>query len=127
MDSITELMKQAQGMQKRMQQIQQELSEFKVVGQAGTGQVKVIMNGRHELDRAFVDANLPVFSIPALDSDGEPSEEFVKAKAMLEDLVVAAVNDAVRKIEDESRNKMIELAQGIQLPPEFQVPFDEDK
>lgn len=121
--SIADLMKQAQQMQSRMQEIQGELSEFKVVGQAGTGEVKVIMNGRHELERAFVDPNLQAFGMDnKYDADGEPTEEFTTAKAVLEDLVVAAVNDAVRKIEDESKNKMMKLAEGIELPPEFKMP-----
>ena len=127
MDSIAELMKQAQTMQKRMQEIQSELGSFKVVGQAGAGQVKIIMNGSHGAERAFVDPSLEVFSVAMLDANGEKTEAFVNAKAVLEDLVVAAINDAVRKIEEESRNKMMELAQGIQLPPEFQVPFNEDE
>ncbi len=128
MDSIAELMKQAQTMQKRMQEIQGELASFKVVGQAGAGQVKVIMNGSHGLERSFIDPSLEVFSVhPQKDEEGHPTEAFLSAKAVLEDLVVAAMNDAVRKIEEESRNKMMELAQGIQLPPEFQIPSEEDQ
>jgi DNA-binding YbaB/EbfC family protein len=126
MDSIAELMKQAQTMQKRMQEIQSELGSFKVVGQAGAGQVKIIINGSHGAERAFIDPSLDIFSTPMLDANGEKTEAFINAKAVLEDLIVAAINDAVRKIEEESRNKMMELAQGIQLPPEFQVPFNED-
>lgn len=121
--SIADLMKQAQQMQSRMQEIQGELSEFKVVGQAGTGEVKVIMNGRHELERCFIEPALEAFTLEnKFDPEGEPTEAFTTAKAMLEDLVVAAVNDAVRKIEDESKTKMMQLAEGIQLPPEFQMP-----
>jgi DNA-binding YbaB/EbfC family protein len=124
MDSIAELMKQAQTMQKRMQEIQGELGSFKVVGQSGAGQVKIILNGTHAAERAFVDPGLEIFNIPMNDANGEKTEAFLNAKAVLEDLIVAAINDATRKIEEESRNKMMELAQGIQLPPEFQVPFD---
>jgi DNA-binding YbaB/EbfC family protein len=127
MDSIAELMKQAQTMQKRMQEIQGELGSFKVVGQAGAGQVKIIINGSHGAERAFVDPALEVFSTQMLDANGDKTEAFSNAKAVLEDLIVAAINDAVRKIEEESRNKMMELAQGIQLPPEFQVPFNQDE
>jgi DNA-binding YbaB/EbfC family protein len=124
---IAGLMKQAQQMQTRMQEIQGELSEFKVVGQGGTGEVKVIMNGRHELERTFVDPNMEAFTLAdKLDADGEPTEAFSTAKAMLEDLIVAAVNDAVRKIEDESKNKMMNLAEGIDLPSEFQMPNLDD-
>ena len=127
MDSIAELMKQAQTMQKRMQEIQSELGSFKVVGQAGAGQVKVILNGGHAAERTFIDPSVEIFTTPMLDANGEKTEAFLHAKAVLEDLIVAAINDAVRKIEEESRNKMMELAQGIQLPPEFQIPFDDDK
>ncbi|NCX94030.1 MAG: YbaB/EbfC family nucleoid-associated protein [Gammaproteobacteria bacterium] len=113
MSSFAELMKQAQKMQERMQKIQEDLSAFKVVGQAGGGKVKVIMSGRHELDRAFVDPSL-LENIQAADA--------AQRKAVLEDLIVAAVNDAARKIEDESRTKMMSLAEGIELPPEFKLP-----
>ena len=82
------MMKQAQKMQEDMQKAQQEIANMEVEGQAGGGMVKVLMNGRHELRRVNIDESL-------MQDD----------KEMIEDLLAAAVNDAVRKIEQESRSE----------------------
>ena len=100
------LMKQAQQMQERMQKMQEQLAQMEVVGEAGAGMVKVTMAGSHSVRRIEID--------PSLMEDD---------KEMLEDLVAAAVNDAVRKIEANSQDKMSGMTAGMQLPPGFKMPF----
>jgi len=100
------LMKQAQMMQENMKKMQEQLASMEVEGQAGAGMVKVIMNGRHDVKRVTID--------PSLLSDD---------KDMLEDLVAAAVNDAVRKIDATSQEKMGALTAGMNLPAGFKMPF----
>lgn len=94
------LLKQAQQMQAQMQKAQEELAKMIVTGEAGGAMVKVEMNGRHDVQRISIDDSL-------LKED----------KSMLEDLIAAAVNDAVRKVEKASRDKLSTLTAGIQLPP----------
>jgi len=100
------LMKQAQKMQEDMQKAQAELATMEVEGQAGGGMVKITMNGRHEIRRVNIDDSLM--------SDD---------KDMLEDLIAAAVNDAVRKVEQQSSDKMSGLTAGMNLPPGMKMPF----
>ena len=100
------MMKQAQKMQEDMQKAQQEIANMEVEGQAGGGMVKVLMNGRHELRRVNIDESL-------MQDD----------KEMIEDLLAAAVNDAVRKIEQESSTKMSGLTSGLNLPGGMKLPF----
>jgi nucleoid-associated protein EbfC len=100
------LMKQAQMMQENMKKMQEQLAAMEVEGQAGAGMVKVVMNGRHDVKRVTID--------PSLLSDD---------KDMLEDLVAAAVNDAVRKIDATSQEKMGALTAGMGLPAGFKMPF----
>ncbi len=97
------LLKQAQQMQAKMQKAQEELANMPVIGEAGGGLVKVEMNGRHEVRRVSIDNSL-------LKED---------EKTMLEDLVAAAINDGVRKIEKAARDKLSTLTAGMQLPPGF--------
>lgn len=97
---IGNLMKQAQKMQENMQKLQQELAELEITGQAGGGLVSVIMNGRHEVKRVSIDDSLL----------GEDRD-------MLEDLVAAAVNDAVHRVEKTSQERMSEMTAGLPLPP----------
>lgn len=96
------LLKQAQQMQAQMQKAQEELAKMIVTGEAGGAMVKVEMNGRHDVQRIAIDDSL-------LKED----------KSMLEDLIAAAVNDAVRKVEKASRDKLSTLTSGIQLPEGF--------
>jgi DNA-binding YbaB/EbfC family protein len=103
---LGQLMKQAQMMQENMKKMQEQLAAMEVEGQSGAGMVKVIMNGRHDVKRVTID--------PSLMSDD---------KEMLEDLIAAAVNDAVRKIEATSQEKMGALTAGLGLPPGFKMPF----
>ncbi len=103
---IGNLMKQAQQMQENMQKLQAKLAEMEVEGESGAGLVKVIMTGKHDVKRVTID--------PSLLADD---------KDMLEDLVAAAVNDAVRKVESYSQEKMSAATAGLPLPPGFKLPF----
>ena len=100
------LMKQAQEMQANMQRAQEEIARLEVTGESGGGLVKVTMTGRHEVRRVSIDDSL-------LGDDRD----------MLEDLVAAAVNDAVHRIEAESRERMTGLTAGLNLPPGMKLPF----
>ncbi len=100
------MMKQAQKMQEDMQKAQEEIANMEVEGQAGGGMVKVVMNGRHELRKVELDDSLM--------SDD---------KEMIEDLLAAAVNDAVRRIEQQSSEKMSGVTAGINLPGGMKLPF----
>ncbi len=100
------LMKQAQKMQADMQRAQEELANMEVTGQAGGGMVKVVMTGRHDLKRVSIDDSLM----------GDDKE-------MLEDLIAAAVNDAVRQLEQVTQEKMGGLTAGLNLPGGMKLPF----
>ena len=100
------LMQQAQKMQAEMQKVQAELAKLEVEGQAGGGLVKVVMNGGREVTRVKIDDSI-----------------FADDKAMLEDLVAAACNDAAQKIEQVSKERMSRFTSGFSLPPGFQLPF----
>ncbi len=99
------LMKQAQAMQENMKKAQEQLAQMEVEGQAGAGMVKVVMTGAHEVRRVSID--------PSVMDDRE----------MLEDLVAAALNDAVRRGEALSKEKMAGFTAGLNLPPGFKLPF----
>ena len=103
--NLAGLMQQAQKMQQEMQKAQQELANMEVTGQAGGGMVSVVMNGQHAVKRVTID--------PTLADDIE----------MLEDLVVAATNDAVNRIKESTEKQMAEMTQGMSLPPGFKLPF----
>ena len=102
---IGNIMKQAQAMQEKMQKAQEELAQMEVTGQSGGGMVSVVMNGQHAVKRVSID--------PGLTDDIE----------MLEDLVTAAVNDAVNRVKETSEQHMSGLTQGMKLPPGFKMPF----
>jgi len=106
MKGLNDLMKQAQEMQQNMQRAQEEIARMEVEGQAGAGLVTVVMNGRHDVRKVTIDPSL-----------------LAEDKEMLEDLVAAAVNDAVRKVERNTQEKMAGLTAGISLPPGFKMPF----
>ncbi len=99
------LMKQAQKMQENMQHAQEEIANMEVTGESGGGMVSVIMTGRHDIKNINIDT-------AAMDD-----------KEMLEDLIAAAVNDASRKVEILSKDKMSGMAGGFDLPPGFKLPF----
>jgi len=104
------LMKQAQAMQEQMQEQlkkhQEELEQLEVVGESGAGMVSVTMTGRHDVRRVSIAPELM----------GEDRE-------MLEDLIAAAVNDAVQKVEASTRDKMSNITSGLNLPPGLKLPF----
>jgi DNA-binding YbaB/EbfC family protein len=100
------LMKQAQAMQDNMKKAQEAIAALEVEGEAGGGLVKVVMTGRHDVKRVRIDPSL-----------------LVEDKDMLEDLVAAALNDAVRKVDTASQEKMAGMAAGLPLPPGFKLPF----
>jgi len=100
------LMKQAQAMQDNMKKMQDQLATIEVEGQAGAGMVKIIMTCKNDVKRVTID--------PSLLADD---------KDMLEDLVAAAFNDAVRKAEALSTEKMSGMTAGLPLPPGFKMPF----
>lgn len=100
------LMKQAQAMQDNMKKAQDELALMEVEGQSGAGLVKVTMTCKHDVKRVIID--------PSLLADD---------KDMLEDLVAAAMNDAVRRAEAVSTEKMGKLTAGMPLPPGMKLPF----
>ena len=100
------MMKQAQQMQQNMQKVQAELATVEVEGQAGSGMVKVTMTCAHEVRRVSLDDNV-------LTDD----------KEMLEDLIVLAVNDALKKVELTSQQRMSGFTSGLGLPPGMKLPF----
>ena len=103
---LGEMMKKAQEMQENMQKAQRELASKEVTGESGGGMVSVLMRGTHEVNRVTID--------PAL--VGEDVE-------MLEDLIAAAINDAVHKVEKSNQAAMQEMTAGLNLPPDFKLPF----
>ncbi|MEW5942560.1 MAG: YbaB/EbfC family nucleoid-associated protein [Pseudomonadota bacterium] len=100
------LMKQAQQMQDNLRKMQEQLATVEVEGQAGAGMVKVVMTCRHDVKRVSIDDSLM----------GEDKE-------MLEDLLAAAVNDAVRRVEQTTQEKMGGFTAGMNLPPGMKLPF----
>ncbi|MBK7898998.1 MAG: YbaB/EbfC family nucleoid-associated protein [Azonexus sp.] len=102
---IAGLMKQAQMMQENMKRAQEQLAQTEIEGQAGAGMVKVVMTCAHDVRRVSIDASV-------LDD-----------REMLEDLVAAAVNDAVRRGEALTQEKMAGFTAGLNLPPGFKLPF----
>jgi len=104
--NIADLMQQAQKMQADLQKKQEELANAEVRGEAGAGLVSVVMTGRHDIKRVSID-------------DAVLRED----KEVLEDLLAAAVNDAVRKVEAHNREAMSGLASGLNLPGGFKLPF----
>ena len=100
------LMKQAQQMQENMKRMQEQLATIEVEGQSGAGMVKVVMTCRYDVKRVTIDDSL-------LKDD----------KEMLEDLLAAAVNDAVRRVETTTQEKMGGMTAGMGLPAGFKLPF----
>ncbi|MGB2246951.1 MAG: YbaB/EbfC family nucleoid-associated protein [Alcanivorax sediminis] len=101
---INSLMQQAQAMQEKMKKMQDEAANAEVTGEAGAGLVKVVMNGRHDVKSVNVDASLM-------------SED----KELLEDLLAAAVNDAVRRVEKQQQDNMQNMAGDFPFPPGFKL------
>ena len=102
---IAGLMKQAQQMQENMKKMQEQLASVEVEGQSGAGMVKVQMTCKYDVRRVSIDASV------------------MDDKEMLEDLVAAALNDAVRKVEATTQEKMSGFTSGLNLPPGMKLPF----
>ena len=100
------LMKQAQKMQEDLQKAQEEIAKAEVNGESGAGLVKIVMNGRHDVRSVNIDDSL-------MEED----------KEILEDLIAAAINDAVRKVETNTQEKMSKITGGMGMPPGFNMPF----
>jgi hypothetical protein len=103
---LGKLMQQAQKMQEKMQEAQEEMARMEVHGSAGGGMVTVTLNGRHEARRVEIDDSL-------MNDDRE----------MLQDLIAAAINDAVQKVEAEQKERLSGMAGGMNLPEGFKMPF----
>ena len=107
MNNFSDMMKKAQEMQKKMQEMQESLSNLEVEGTSGGGMVKIIMNCKNEVKKIDVD----------------PSIIKQDDKTMMEDLIVAALNDAKSKAEEKSQDEMKKLTGGLGLPPGMKMPF----
>ncbi|MES2404210.1 MAG: YbaB/EbfC family nucleoid-associated protein [Pseudomonadota bacterium] len=103
---IGQLMQQAQQMQENLKRAQEEIAKLEVTGSAGGGMVEVTMSGRHEVRRVRIDRKM-------MADDPE----------MAEDMVAAAVNDAVNKVAEASQQKLGSVSSGMSLPPGFKLPF----
>jgi DNA-binding YbaB/EbfC family protein len=106
MTDLNDLLKQAKEMQEQMQKAQQEMAEKEVTGESGAGLVKVVMNGKHVVKKVTLDPSL-----------------MQEEQSLVEDLVVAATNDAVRKVEENNKNQLGGLMSGLNMPEGFKFPF----
>lgn len=106
MFNMGNMMKQAQMMQERLQKAQDEIAKMEVTGEAGAGLVKVTMTGGHEVRRVSIDDSV-----------------FKDDKDICEDLIAAAFNDAQRRVEESSKEKLSAVTGGMQLPPGMKFPF----
>jgi DNA-binding YbaB/EbfC family protein len=100
------MMKQAMALQANMKKAQEEIANMEVVGESGGGMVKVTMTGKHEVKRVQIEPQV-------ISEDRE----------MLEDLIAAAINDAVHKVETQTQQRMSSVMSGVALPPGFKLPF----
>lgn len=106
MANMNQILKQAQAMQANVQKAQAEIAKLEVIGEAGGGMIKVTMTGRHEVKRVQIEPSIV----------GEDRE-------MLEDLIAAAINDAVHRVESATQAKMSSVMGGMALPPGVKLPF----
>lgn len=106
MTDIAGLMQQAKKMQEQMQKAQEELALLECTGEAGAGLVKVTINGKHEVKNVDIDKSL-------LDED----------KEIIEDLIAAAMNAAVKKVAENNKNQLSGMTAGLNLPEGFKMPF----
>ncbi len=107
MKNLGQMMKQAQEMQSKMAEMQDKLSELEVTGSSGGGLVEITMSGKHQVKSLKIDESI-------VDKDNIE---------VLEDLAVAAINDARAKVDNAVNEKMSELTGGLQLPPGLKLPF----
>ena len=107
MTNISQIMKQAKEMQEKMAEVQKKIEQSEVEGTSGWGAVKVIMDGKHNLKKINIDSNL-------VDKD---------EVEVLEDLIIAAINDANQKISENMSNQLGSISSGMGLPPGMKLPF----
>ena len=107
MTNISQIMKQAKEMQEKMAEVQKKIEQSEVEGSSGGGAVKVIMDGKHNLKKINIDSNL-------VDKD---------EVEVLEDLIIAAINDANQKISENMSNQLGSISSGMGLPPGMKLPF----
>ncbi len=105
-NALGNIMQQAQKMQENLKKAQEELELMQVLGESGGGLVKIVMTGKREARKVTIDPSL-------VNED----------KDMLEDLIAAAINDAVNKVARMKKEKMAEITAGLPIPPGFQMPF----
>jgi len=106
MADMSQLLKQAQKMQEQMQKAQEELSRMEVTGESGAGLVKITINGKHEVRKVELDPSL-----------------MAEERGLVEDLIAAAMNAAVKKVADNNRSSLANMTAGLDLPEGFKLPF----
>ena len=99
-------MQQAQAMQGKMKEAQEEMAKMEITGESGAGLVKVVMNGKHEVKNVVIDPSV-----------------FEEDREFAEDLVAAAINDAVQRVSTTTKEKMSEMTGGMDLPEGMNLPF----
>ena len=107
MNNMSQIMKQAKAMQEKMAEMQKKIEETEIEGSSGGGAVKIVMNGKHEVKNLFIDPSIV------------NSEE----KEVLEDLIIAALNDANKKIAENTNDQLGSISGGMGLPPGLKLPF----
>ncbi|MES1927763.1 hypothetical protein SADO_00865 [Salinisphaera dokdonensis CL-ES53] len=103
---LGKIMQQAQAMQGKMQEAQEEMAKMEITGESGAGLVKVVMNGKHEVKNVVIDSSV-----------------FEEDREFAEDLIAAAINDAVQRVSATTKEKMSEMTGGMDLPPGMNLPF----
>ena len=107
MNNMSQIMKQAKAMQEKMAEMQKKIEETEIEGSSGGGAVKIVMNGKHEVKNLFIDPSV-------VNSD---------EKEVLEDLIIAALNDANKKIAENTNDQLGSISGGMGLPPGLKLPF----
>ena len=107
MNNMSQIMKQAKAMQEKMAEMQKKIEETEIEGSSGGGAVKIVMNGKHEVKNLFIDASI-------VNSD---------EKEVLEDLIIAALNDVNKKIAENTNDQLGSISGGMGLPPGLKLPF----
>ena len=107
MNNMSLIMKQAKAMQEKMAEMQKKIEETEIEGSSGGGAVKIVMNGKHEVKNLFIDPSI-------VNSD---------EKEVLEDLIIAALNDVNKKIAENTNNQLGSISGGMGLPPGLKLPF----
>jgi nucleoid-associated protein EbfC len=106
MADMNQLLRQAQKMQEQMQKAQEELARAEVTGESGAGLVKITINGKHEVRKVALDPSL-----------------MLEERSLVEDLIAAAMNAAVKKVADNNRSSLANMTAGLNLPEGFKLPF----